>query len=358
MDSAAALEIAARRMLAESGFAVGRVDGTMLARARERQLAPLRNTVEPLHATGEADPTWLVTNCRVLSEGVDLPAVDLVVFADAKSSHVDILQCMGRASRLAPGKQYGHVLVPISEEGSGRYDGMVEVMRAYAEQDEEFREGLAALVSGEAKAGRPLEPEEWPEALQRVLALDASSVQPLVAGRLVATVARELVDRWERMYGLLEAYVEREGDAHVPQGHLEGGEALGRWVNAQRKRYAARGWSEAKRKAKGTRAGAMSDEEVRRLEAVGMAWDVFAERWERMYGLLEAYVEREGDAHVPQGHLEKGEALGSWVGTQRERYAARGWSEAERKAKGRRASAMSDEEVRRLEAVGMVWRVR
>ena len=93
-------------MLASRGFAVGRVDGTMVARARARQLEPVRRAAQ---AGGDEDPTWLITNCRVLSEGVDLPAVDLVVFADAKQSHVDILQCMGRASRLAPGKEFGYV---------------------------------------------------------------------------------------------------------------------------------------------------------------------------------------------------------------------------------------------------------
>ena len=52
---------------------------------------------------------------------------------------------MGRASRLSPGKQFGHILVPISEEGSdaSEYETAVSVIRAYAEQDEEFREGEA-----------------------------------------------------------------------------------------------------------------------------------------------------------------------------------------------------------------------
>ena len=42
----------------------------------------------------------VISNCRVLGEGVDVPAVDLVAFIDAKSSHVDILQSMARASRV------------------------------------------------------------------------------------------------------------------------------------------------------------------------------------------------------------------------------------------------------------------
>ena len=57
----------------------------------------------------------VVANALVLTTGVDVPSVDMILFADAKRSHVDILQCMGRASRLSPGKEYGHVLVPMAE---------------------------------------------------------------------------------------------------------------------------------------------------------------------------------------------------------------------------------------------------
>ena len=92
------------------------------------------------------------------------------------------------------------------------------------------------------------------------------------------------------------------------------------------------------------------------LDAVGEVWDVLAERWERMYGLLRAFREREGHARVPRKHVEEGEKLGIWLSTQRTRHQARGLSEAERKAKS--ASAMSDDEVRRLEALGVVWRLR
>ena len=76
-----------------------------------------------------------------------------------------------------------------------------------------------------------------------------------------------------------------------------------------------------------------------------------------MHGLLAAYREREGHANVPMRHVEDGEKLGRWMGAQRERYAVRGMSEAERKAKTG-SSALSDEEVRRLEVLGVVWRMR
>ena len=348
---AADLERVAEAMLASEGFAVGRVDGTMLAQARETRLAPLRQhgTSKAARAdvTGALDPTCLVTNCRVLAEGIDLPAVDLVVFADAKHSHVDILQCMGRASRIAPDKACGHVLVPVSEAAAlagegGTYETAVSVIRAYAEQDEEFREALNLIVGDEARLGRPLSYSEWPAALQRVVSLpdNALTVKRLLGERMVATVARVLVDRWVLMLGLLQAFCEREGHADVPVWHIESDEALGVWLARQRSQ---------------SRAGRLLSARKLQLEALGVVWDVVAEKWERNLRLLRAYTEREGNANVPDRHMEDGERLGGWLSDQRKRYAAREWSEAERKR--RQISAMSDEEVQRLEALGVVWDV-
>ena len=198
---------------------------------------------------------------------------------------------MGRASRLSPGKEYGHVLVPMAEGDESAFETAVSVVRAYAEQDEELKEALAFLVAEEARLGRPLQREEWPEVLQAAIALpaDAMSVQRMLGERWVATVAMELVDRWERMYGLLQAYRAREGSANVPAGHEEGGERLGTWLSTQRTMH---------------KAGRMAGERRRRLEAVGVAWDALAAQWEKNYALLRAFVEREGHANVPNRHEE------------------------------------------------------
>ena len=87
--------------------------------------------------------------------------------------------------------------------------------------------------------------------------------------------------------------------------------------------------------------------------SVGVVWDVLAEQWERMFSLLRAFAEREGHANVPRSHVEDGERLGGWLMTQRKRYQAREWSEKMRFYEKR--SAMSDEELARLEALGVRW---
>jgi hypothetical protein len=55
----------------------------------------------------------ILTNARCMGEGVDVPAIDCVLFADPKQNCVDIIQAAGRAMRTSPGKKYGYILMPI-----------------------------------------------------------------------------------------------------------------------------------------------------------------------------------------------------------------------------------------------------
>ena len=312
---------------ATAGFVTGRVHGAM----------PVSRRKEVLRPVGARDGKLkVISNCRVLGEGVDVPAVDLVAFIDAKSSHVDILQSMARASRVAPGKECGLVLVMAGEDSLE-----VDVLRAFAEGDEELREAFYSMARELARTGGRL-PEratELPAAVQRLWGGSSLDLERM-AGWL-STCVRELAGSWERMHGLLRAYRDREGHCDVPSKHEEQGAKLGVWLSKQRTAF---------------KRGKLESRRVRALEAAGVVWDVLAEQWERSYALLRAYREREGHANVPKGHVEDGEKLGLWLGSQRKRYQARGLGEEERKAK--RASLLSDEEVGRLEALGVVWRVR
>src|SRR5262249_44143807 len=66
----------------------------------------------------------LMTNARCLTEGVDIPAIDCVVFADRKNSTVDIVQSAGRALRTAPGKDKGYILIPLVVDGDMDANGI------------------------------------------------------------------------------------------------------------------------------------------------------------------------------------------------------------------------------------------
>ena len=56
----------------------------------------------------------ILSNARCLSEGIDVPALDAVLFMAPRNSHVDIVQAVGRVMRKAPGKQYGYIVLPVA----------------------------------------------------------------------------------------------------------------------------------------------------------------------------------------------------------------------------------------------------
>lgn len=82
------------------------VDGGMNASEKEAKL-------EWLKATTEDNTCRILSNVRCLSEGVDVPALDAVLFLTPRSSQVDVVQSVGRVMRLAPEKELGYVILPV-----------------------------------------------------------------------------------------------------------------------------------------------------------------------------------------------------------------------------------------------------
>ena len=85
---------------------VQHVDGTQNALKRNQALQWLRD--EP----GENE-CRILSNVRCLSEGVDVPALDAVLFLSPRNSQVDVVQAVGRVMRKAQGKEYGYVILPV-----------------------------------------------------------------------------------------------------------------------------------------------------------------------------------------------------------------------------------------------------
>jgi predicted helicase len=117
------------------------VDGTYNALQRNTRLDWLRGEVP--------DGTCrILTNARCLSEGVDVPALDAVMFLSPRKSVVDIVQSVGRVMRKSPGKAYGYIILPIgipSEltpeqalRDNTRYAAVWEVLQALRAHDERF----------------------------------------------------------------------------------------------------------------------------------------------------------------------------------------------------------------------------
>ncbi len=117
------------------------VDGSMTSGDREESLQKLKNTPKNI--------CKIISNVRCLSEGVDVPSLDAVIFLTPKKSKIDIIQAVGRALRIAKDKKFGYVIVPIIvpsvvngetkkffEENNEKYATIYEVARMLGAHDE------------------------------------------------------------------------------------------------------------------------------------------------------------------------------------------------------------------------------
>lgn len=89
---------------------VDHVDGTMNAMERAEKLTWLQSAQD----AQDTEVTRVLTNARCLSEGVDVPALDSVIFFHPRNSMVDVVQSVGRVMRKAEGKDYGYIILPVA----------------------------------------------------------------------------------------------------------------------------------------------------------------------------------------------------------------------------------------------------
>jgi superfamily II DNA or RNA helicase len=88
----------------------------------------------------------LITNAKCLTEGVDVPNIDCIVFADPRKSKVDIVQALGRALRKKKGKNWGYVILPVlyddetHEIDNDNYNEIISIVRGLAANDERIIE--------------------------------------------------------------------------------------------------------------------------------------------------------------------------------------------------------------------------
>lgn len=137
---------------------VHHVDGTFNALERNAELAWLKSPVTE-------DECRILTNARCLSEGVDVPALDAVLFLHPRNSIVDVVQSVGRVMRLCPDKDYGYVVLPVAVPAgvepsealadNVRFKVVWQVLNALRSHDERFDAMVnsIALNTGNKKNG-------------------------------------------------------------------------------------------------------------------------------------------------------------------------------------------------------------
>jgi len=117
------------------------IDGTMNSTERNELLSWLKE--EP-----NERECRVLTNVRCLSEGVDVPSLDAVLFLSARNSQVDVVQSVGRVMRKSPGKKYGYIIIPIvvpadveadkALDDNERYKVVWTVLNALRAHDDRF----------------------------------------------------------------------------------------------------------------------------------------------------------------------------------------------------------------------------
>lgn len=138
---------------------------------------------------------------------------------------------------------------------------------------------------------------------------------------------------WERNYLEAKAYYEQFGDLLVPVKYVtESGVPLGIWLMRMRQARANQ------------RSGVLTEERVRRLDEIGMSWDMLSDQWERNYLEAAAYYREHGNLLVPGRYVSPGGIkLGNWIAHLR----------MAKNGKGK--LRITQEQIERLEQIGMAW---
>lgn len=136
------------------------VDGTMNVLTRNEHLDWLKAD------TSDENVCRILTNARCLSEGVDVPALDAVIFLNSRDSPVDVVQSVGRVMRRAEGKDYGYIILPIAipsgqtpEQAlndNTKFKVVWDVLRALRAHDERFEAKIEQIDLNARTADGPV----------------------------------------------------------------------------------------------------------------------------------------------------------------------------------------------------------
>ena len=136
-----------------------------------------------------------------------------------------------------------------------------------------------------------------------------------------------LVRNWMQYYEAAQSYFEEHGDLNVNMNYTTpDGVRLGRWIVGQRD---------------SRRRDHLSEEQIRLLDAIGMSWNRFVNKWDSAFEYVQAYYDEHGTVDIPVDYKsEDGFPLGRWIANQRRKYSA---------------GKLKPMQIRRFEALGITW---
>ncbi|MFK4157002.1 Helicase associated domain protein [Streptomyces fungicidicus] len=253
------------------------------------------------------DTPAVLSNARVLGEGIDVPAIDAVVFADPKNSPVDTVQAVGRALRQKPGAgKKATLVVPVyltpDEDpddllGADAYTPLWRTIQALRAHDDR----LDARLS-DPRTHRPTMPGKDPEAWLR---FDRPTQADEVALALSLRVLAPKSAEWRRGLAAARRYRHTHHHLDVPQTYEDPtGYPLGRWLTWQRHLHTK---------------NTLDTVRVHALERLGIIWDPRQQAFERALAHAAAYAALHGHLAAPVEEVHDGFPLGRWLATQRNR---------------------------------------
>ncbi|MBF6050253.1 DEAD/DEAH box helicase [Streptomyces sp. NRRL B-1677] len=284
---------------------------------------------EVLAGFGTTARRAVLSNCRVLGEGVDIRAVDSVALLDPKGAPHDIVQAIGRALRQKPGEgKLASLIVPVFLQPgeqpedmftSGSYRPLVRVLQGLRAHDEEAVELLAIPQEPRKRVVDPswdigAVPEEG-EGESRLLLRFAAPRDPVMVAEWVSfnVIDTERQD-WVRGYAAARRYRERQAHLRVPYDHKEGAYPLGQWIAEQRRAYGA---------------AQLSGKRAERLEQLGMVWDATDAAFQENLAAARVYYEQHWTLCAPRTATALDRPIGQWLSNLRRPGALAGRPERE-----------------------------
>ena len=214
------------------------IDGTMNATQRNELMTWLK-------ADPDEGECRVLTNVRCLSEGVDVPSLDAVMFLSARNSQVDVVQSVGRVMRKAPNKKYGYIIIPVvvpadveankALDNNERYKVVWTVLNALRAHDDRFNATVNKIELNRKKpnnilVGRPdisfdefgnpifqqntADSAQTTKEIAQQLAMQFEHLQNVVFAKMVEKVGdRRYWEQWAKSVAVIaERQIERIGN--------------------------------------------------------------------------------------------------------------------------------------------------
>lgn len=276
--------------------------------------------------------------CRALvaAGSRSVPVFDLVAqfegLGNGRTLQRDCTEAMTRAGSKTPGfrqerpmQQTYRLYGKLRREMEARWEVLCQAAADAAAKEGTLELPRSYTIHSGVPVGKWLELQRQVQAGQRPGRLTADQAAKLE--KLGIRWNHRLEAAWEKGFASAQKYRTEHGDLLVPVRYRDKNDfALGEWIVYNRQRYLG---------------GNLTQNRIERLEAIGMVWSTSNDLWEQNYAAATQYYLEHGDLEVPiKYETPSGFGLGVWLGAQRAAH---------------KAGELPQEQVERLDALGMDW---